>query len=493
MDYPAEAHRDPEIVKVGRYYVHLSTKEVFCGQQPVILSWRSYEAFKLLVDAGGEVVDRKTLFEKLWPDVAVGESSLNQCITKLRKELGEPSEAGIIETVARRGYRVSAAPELVLPGSESVEPGKTAVVPGSADLSQPLSGRKLSHLWLLSALLLVTGMLSSGIAYTWSHDSRDSQAKSLTEEGFRLVRENRTSAISQASNLFRQALDLNSSFAPAQAGLAEVMARSGNSAPGQSGAMAERAVRLDPRCIQCKAIAGWILMVREWRFRDAERYLNEAVALAPDDARILLWHAQMLACSGRLREALAEIDRARSLDFKQPAVVTMRAGILYLSGRYTEAINDAHEALSLQPAYASAFEWIYRSSLRLDRVDEAIAAKAAVNSAYLGLTSDSRFQMEGRWAGVYRQNGPRSLVEALLGETSAKPALDHQRYDRATWRIWNGDQQGALDELEHVFDFRPFNSIYLAVDPMFAPIRKEQRFRNLLSRIGLTAIVGLDN
>jgi hypothetical protein len=47
-----------------------------------------------------------------------------------------------------------------------------------------------------------------------------------------------------------------------------------------------------------------------------------------------------------------------------------------------------------------------------------------------------------------------------------------------------------LDELEHVFDFRPFNAIYVAVDPMFAPLHGETRFRELLSRMGLDTVTG---
>jgi tetratricopeptide (TPR) repeat protein len=168
----------------------------------------------------------------------------------------------------------------------------------------------------------------------------------------------------------------------------------------------------------------------------------------------------------------------------------MRAGILYLSGRYDDAISAGHEALGLKPNYSSAYEWIYRSHLQLQHVGEAMAARAAMNAAFVGLTPDSRFEAERAWMDSYRQGGQRQLVETLLAGSAAKPALDQQRYERATWKMWIGDRQGALDELEHVFDFRPFNTIYLAVDPMFTPLRGEDRFRRLLSRIGLDGLNG---
>lgn len=461
----------PELVRVGKFLVHLAGREVVCGERRIKLPWRSFEALKILIEAKGQVVDRTDFFERLWPGVAVGESSLNQCIAKLRRDLGEPPEA-VVETVARRGYRLTESPEPVLAGSPDA-------VPSEGKPSPRVPWRRIA-----CALAVVT-LGGLGGSYAWSRRSRQMQAQTLVQEGFRQIREKSVFGFSAANSLFRQALDIDPGFALAYAGLAEVMGRSVEASPGQAFGMAERAVRLDPQCAECKAIAGWILMVREWRFQEAKRYLEEAATLDPGNPRILLWNAQMLACSGNLERALQDIQRARALDFKQPAAVTMHAGILYLSGRYEEAIRSAREALGLKPDQAGAYEWIYRSCAQLHRVEEALAAKAAVNATFLGLSPDSRFEMESRWSVAYHQGGLQKLVAALLSGSADKPALDHQRYERATWKMWIGDLPGALEELEHVFDFRPFNSIYIGVDPTFAPLRREKRFRELLSRMGL--------
>src|SRR5262249_35945844 len=149
----------------------------------------------------------------------------------------------------------------------------------------------------------------------------------------------------------------------------------------------------------------------------------------------------------------------------QPAVLTMRAGILYLSGRYQPSIAAGREALGLKPDYSAAYDWIYRSSLRLHHIEEALAAKAASNAAFVGLSPDSRFEMERQWTGAYLEGGMRKLVEVLLAQNSSKPALDHLRYERATWKMLVDDRVGALDELEPLFDFRPFDAIYVGVDP----------------------------
>ena len=121
--------------------------------------------------------------------------------------------------------------------------------------------------------------------------------------------------------------------------------------------------RLLDLCRQLHATSYWCGprsrdYLEEWRFREASRYLEEAAAREPRDTRVLLWHAQMLACSGRLEGALKEIDRARALDFKQPALPAMRAGILYFSGRYEEAMNAFRRAIGTLGLALLAACWV---------------------------------------------------------------------------------------------------------------------------------------
>ena len=482
-----------EIFQVGRYRVSLAAREVFLGEQRIKLSWRCFETMQLLVEAKAEIVEREDFFRRLWPGMTVDESNLNHCIAQLRKQLGEPPEAGLIETVPRHGYRLSRVPQLIHDAnvpSESAGNGLLPLngMPASAVVPATRVRRiaRLRFLVVLFFALIVCGIV---IASAWQRWSVRQQARSLTSEAFQLVRQGRVPQIGQANLLFRRAIELDPRLAPAYAGLAEAMARTGEARPEQARAMAERALRLDSNCAECKAIAGWIMMTREWRFREALRYLDDAVSQKPDDPVIRLWHAQMLASAGQPEQALKEINYAVSLDPIRAPSVTMRAGILYLSGRYEEAISTARHALGLQPDSSSAWDWIYRSSIRLNRVEEAIAARAAVNAHYAGLSAESRFELERRWTAVYKQRGLQGLVETFLTETSSKPTLDHYRYERATWRMWIGDRVGALSELESVFDFRPFNCTYLAVDPMFKPLRDEPRFREVLSRIGISTVL----
>jgi TolB-like protein len=73
----------------------------------VRLEEKPFQILELLLERPGHVVTRKTLSEKLWPDIHVGyEQSLNTAINKLRALLGDaPQSPRFIETLPRVGYR----------------------------------------------------------------------------------------------------------------------------------------------------------------------------------------------------------------------------------------------------------------------------------------------------------------------------------------------------------------------------------------------------
>ena len=70
------------------------------------LATKSFDTLLHLVEHAGEVVTKAELMAAVWPHVRVEENSLNQCISMLRRVLGEDSKAHrYIVTVPGRGYR----------------------------------------------------------------------------------------------------------------------------------------------------------------------------------------------------------------------------------------------------------------------------------------------------------------------------------------------------------------------------------------------------
>jgi TolB-like protein/DNA-binding winged helix-turn-helix (wHTH) protein/Tfp pilus assembly protein PilF len=73
------------------------------GSEEVKLRPKSFEVLRHLVENGGRLVSKDELMDAVWPDTAVTDDSLVQCLIEVRRALGD-SEQQIIKTVPRRGY-----------------------------------------------------------------------------------------------------------------------------------------------------------------------------------------------------------------------------------------------------------------------------------------------------------------------------------------------------------------------------------------------------
>ena len=67
---------------------------------------KSFEVLRYLVERPDRVVSKEELLEGVWADVVVGDDSLAQCVTEIRRTLGRTGR-DVIKTVPRRGYMLS--------------------------------------------------------------------------------------------------------------------------------------------------------------------------------------------------------------------------------------------------------------------------------------------------------------------------------------------------------------------------------------------------
>jgi TolB-like protein/tetratricopeptide (TPR) repeat protein len=97
----------PPAFRFGTFEVDFESRELRKRGLRVRLEEKPFQILELLLERPGHVVTRKTLSEKLWPDIHVGyEQSLNTAINKLRALLGDARQSPrFIETLPRVGYR----------------------------------------------------------------------------------------------------------------------------------------------------------------------------------------------------------------------------------------------------------------------------------------------------------------------------------------------------------------------------------------------------
>src|SRR5215510_10818925 len=103
----------------GPFNLLVSERLLTKGGAPVELGGRALDILIALISRPNEVVSKKDLMARVWPDVTVDEGSLRFHMTGLRKALGDGKDgARYITTLAGRGYcfvapvsRASRAPE----------------------------------------------------------------------------------------------------------------------------------------------------------------------------------------------------------------------------------------------------------------------------------------------------------------------------------------------------------------------------------------------
>jgi DNA-binding winged helix-turn-helix (wHTH) protein/TolB-like protein len=94
---------------MGSWTVEPSLNQLRAAGKTVKLEPKSMGVLMCLIDRPGQVVSREALLSAVWPGVMVGDDSLTQAITKLRKALREvPDGSAAIQTISKRGYRLVA-------------------------------------------------------------------------------------------------------------------------------------------------------------------------------------------------------------------------------------------------------------------------------------------------------------------------------------------------------------------------------------------------
>jgi DNA-binding winged helix-turn-helix (wHTH) protein/predicted ATPase len=90
----------------AEFHVDPHNKCLRRGAQIVKLKPRTFDVLHFLVERAGQLVTREELFNALWVKTYVGETTLSNRISELRKALSDTTKpARYIETIHRRGYR----------------------------------------------------------------------------------------------------------------------------------------------------------------------------------------------------------------------------------------------------------------------------------------------------------------------------------------------------------------------------------------------------
>jgi DNA-binding winged helix-turn-helix (wHTH) protein/TolB-like protein/lipopolysaccharide biosynthesis regulator YciM len=294
-------------------------------------------------------------------------------------------------------------------------------------------------------------------------------------------------ALQDAIEYFNQAIAIDPNYGEAYAGLADcynMLVVYGRLKPKEGFPKAKeaatRALEINESSAEAHTSMAFIKFRYDWDRTATEREFQTAIKLKPAYAPAHQWYSSYLIAVERFDEAIAEAKRTEELEPLSFVASSHLGWIYYLAGQNDKAIEQCRKILERDPSSFPA-------------------------RRYLGLA----YEAKGMYAeaitefdrGVKLSGSP--LMLALLGHayaasgktTEAKQVLDHlqqlqgQRYVSpytvAAIHAGLGDQEQAFKWLETAVEERDIWLMNLKVDPVFAKLRPNRRFTDILARIRL--------
>ncbi|HVE79942.1 MAG TPA: protein kinase [Gemmatimonadaceae bacterium] len=291
----------------------------------------------------------------------------------------------------------------------------------------------------------------------------------------------------KALQYFQRAIALDSGYALAHAGLADVYAviplyggMPSREAWPLGLAAAARAIALDSTLAEGYAARGAILTA-QWRFPDAERDLRRAVALGPAYAPAHQWLGELLLVRGSVDEAVKVLARAAELSPTSPVVQGSYAVALGAAGRSDDAIARGEQAVDLDPEL-----WLTRMMLGVVHLYAAreISALRELEAA-LALAKGADV-VTGVLGYGYAAVGERPRALELLRKLERAKDGPQQASAIARIHLGLGDTAQALTWLERaaVRHDAMFATEALAA-PMWDRVRGSARFARIVRDVGL--------
>jgi tetratricopeptide (TPR) repeat protein len=246
--------------------------------------------------------------------------------------------------------------------------------------------------------------------------------------------------------------------------------------------LAGRALELDPHHGEAQSAVAVAAMWTDWDWLACERHHRRALALAPASARAHeLYGLSSLLATGRLEEALAELDRAVELDPLSALYAGNRGRVLTCMRKFAEAEEACRRGLALDPGqllvhveliYALTFQGRFEEAVAMGR--KAIAdngfVKAPLNALALALALA----------------GERDEAWRLLDAASEAGRAGYQSpLTQGLVHAVCSEMDSAIECVQRAVDERDAMVWYLRVHPMFDALRADPRYPELLRRVNL--------
>jgi TolB-like protein/Tfp pilus assembly protein PilF len=289
-----------------------------------------------------------------------------------------------------------------------------------------------------------------------------------------------------AISYFRQAVEKDSNYALAYAGMADTYIvlgspQGGNYAPKETlplaKAAATRAVEVDPLLGEAHFALAQTLELYDWNWSEAERQYKLAIELSSNYAPAHVEYGRFLQALGQNDEAMKQMAYAVELNPMDLQTRFMVGFVTYAARRYDSAISQLKELNTSYPGIGDfGLGWCYREK---KMYPEAIAAleRCVVRSGRAPL-------LLANLASVYGFAGRKREAVKLIDELKERSGQHHISASLfAEAYIGLGKNDEAMAWLERAYEERDQWMVYIKSFPGWDALRPEPRFQAIVRRM----------
>jgi len=286
---------------------------------------------------------------------------------------------------------------------------------------------------------------------------------------------------------FEEAIELDSDYATAYAGLADALASLEQIGAArhedvhtQALEAASKALAMDDTLPEAHAAMASV-RANDWERSAAEREARRAIELNPGFPLAHLYYSNMLRHLGRREESIAEARRALELDPLSPLTNEELADAQLSARQYDAAIEQYQKTLELYPNQAAprdSLGWAYVYEGRYEQGMEEIRKSIALYGEDPRLSPEIAF--------IYCMTGKKGEAQKILNQLlSTSKTVPIAAHHIALIYVGMGKKDEAFAWLEKSYEQHSPMMAWLEVDQRFDSLRGEPRFQNLMRRVGL--------
>lgn len=297
-----------------------------------------------------------------------------------------------------------------------------------------------------------------------------------------------------AAQYFQAALDIDPEYALAYVGYADALAtlaHIGQIPPTEAFPRAigliGKALEIDDKMAEAHDLAARIKFTWNHDWAGAEQGFRESIRLKPSQPDAHIVYSQFLGITGHKEQAVAEAQKALTLDPLNNWPRLALGSRLAWAGRYDEALESNLQLAADHPDWPA----VYRSLSELHYFRGELQDSLAAMAKHYQLSGQPELaNFVAGYDGGSDFSAAMQALAGLLADTAAESYVSD--FEIARIFAFAGDKDQTLEWLEQAQENRDTQLVYSVAEPLFALVWDDPRYEIIKRELNLLSYLELD-